>query len=58
MDRYDYNKKILNIIKKEIEENKEFRFIQLLWKLNIINHEDRFYEESEETFNKIVGEIK
>lgn len=58
MTRYEYNKKILNIIKNEIEENKDLRFIQLLWKLNIIDHEDHFYEESKETFDKLNGENK
>lgn len=58
MTRYEYNKKILDIIKQEIEKNKDLRFIQLLWNLNIVDHEDRFYEESKETFDKLNGEIK
>lgn len=58
MTRYEYNKKILNIIKNEIEKNKDLRFIQLLWNLNIIDHEDHFYEESKETFDKLNGENK
>lgn len=51
--RYENNKKILEILSKEIEEYQDFRFIQLLWKLGIVNNKDRFYEESSETLEKI-----
>ena len=58
MDRYSANKKIFDIIAKSIDENRDMRFIQILWALGIINKkdfliEDRFYEESEETLQKI-----
>lgn len=51
--RYENNKKILEILNREVEEYPDFRFIQLLWKLGIVNNEDRFYEESNETLEKI-----
>ena len=62
MDRYSANKKILDIIAKSIDENRDMRFIQILWALGIINSkndiiEDRFYEESEETLKKINTEF-
>lgn len=50
-ERYKYNKKLLDIISRAIEKYTDLRFIQLLWKLNIVNNEDRFYEESKETYN-------
>lgn len=50
-ERYEYNKKLLDIISQAIEKNPDLRFIQLLWKLNIVNNEDRFHEESKETYN-------
>lgn len=53
MTRQEYNRKILEKISKEVENNPDFRFIQLLWKMNIVNHEDKFYEESKETYSNI-----
>ena len=59
MTRYEANKKILNILAQTIENNHDLRFIQVLWKLGIINIcndcfiEDRFYEESETTLKKL-----
>ena len=52
-DRYENNIKILEILNKFLNKNKDLRFIQALWSLNIIDKEDRFYEESEETLSKI-----
>ena len=62
MDRYSANKKIFDILAKSIDENRDMRFIQILWALGIINSkndiiEDRFYEESEETLKKINTEF-
>lgn len=58
MKRIDANRKILGIIADEVEKNPDYRFIQLLWAMDLINAkdgniEDRFYEESDVTFNKI-----
>lgn len=54
MSRYESNKKILELLKKEVEENPDFRFIQLLWKIKIVDNTDRFYEESDITLKKCV----
>lgn len=54
MSRYESNKKILEQLKKEVEENPDFRFIQLLWKMKIVDNTDRFYEESDITLKKCV----
>ena len=58
MKRIDANRKILGIIAVEVEKNPDYRFIQILWAMDLINAEngnikDRFYEESDVTFNKI-----
>lgn len=54
-NRQEYNRKIASQISEMIEKCPDLRFIQILWALGIINHEDRFYEESDET-SKIVDE--
>lgn len=54
--RYNYNKKILTLLEKEIENNKEIRFMQLMYNIGIVGEEqDRFYEESKSTYNKITS---
>lgn len=58
MKRIDVNRKILEIIADKVEKYPDYRFIQLLWAMDLINAEngnieDRFYEESDVTFNKI-----
>lgn len=58
MKRIDVNRKILGIIADEVEKYPDYRFIQILWAMDLINTEngnieDRFYEESDVTFNKI-----
>lgn len=52
-NRQAYNRKIVSLISDMVEKCPDMRFIQLLWALGIVNREDRFYEESEET-NEIV----
>lgn len=53
-DRLKLNLKILDILKKLIEENPELRFKQLLCDLNIINDKsDTYTEESSITLDKI-----
>lgn len=57
--REEYNLKILNILESFLKEHPDFRFIQALWALNIVNRNennqiiDRFYEESNITLDKI-----
>ena len=54
--RYKYNKKILTLLEKEIENNKEIRFMQLMYNIGIVGEEqDRFYEESKSTYKKITS---
>ena len=61
--RQDYNKEILHEIDKYIEKYPDMRFIQILWSLGIINSKngvvlDRFYEEPQETLEKIIHTIR
>ena len=49
MSRNDTNKYILDKVADMVEKCPDMRFIQLLWALGIVNHEDRFYEESVRT---------
>ena len=59
------NREILSRIEEVIDKYPDFRFIQILWVLGIINNtpgvsinsspviEDRFYEESADTYEKL-----
>lgn len=51
--KYEANKQILEYIKEEIENHHELRFIQILWKLGIVDNTDRFAEESKTTLNRV-----
>lgn len=58
MERLKNNQEILQILNDTALKYPDMRFIQILWVLGIINKkdfliEDRFYEESEETLQKI-----
>ena len=58
MERLKNNQEILQILNDTALKYPDMRFIQILWTLGIINKkdfliEDRFYEESEETLQKI-----
>ncbi len=58
MERLKNNQEILQILNDTALKYPDMRFIQILWALGIINKkdfliEDRFYEESEETLQKI-----
>lgn len=53
MSRLEENKQILQKISNAIDKCPEMRFIQILWALNVVSHEDRYHEESEIT-KKIV----
>jgi uncharacterized protein YihD (DUF1040 family) len=56
-NRKKYNEKILTILQREVEENPELRFIQILHKVGIIDGTDKFYEEPKLTYEKIKKEI-
>lgn len=53
MTRKESNEELLNILKLFIIEHPELRFIQALWALGIVSLEDRFYEESDKTLDKV-----
>ena len=40
MKRIDANRKILGIIADEVEKNPDYRFIQILWAMDLINAEN------------------
>lgn len=52
-DRAKYNKECLEHLSRYLEAHPELRFIQALWALNIVDREDRFYEEPWVTVEKI-----
>ena len=56
--RYENNKQILEILKNSIEANKNLRFVQILWMLNIVDNIDRFYEEPWVTIKRISNTIE
>lgn len=59
MNRLETNVKILNIIKQLAYEFPDMRFNQLLMNVFIIlEGKDQFYEESEETLNRLRNYIK
>ena len=55
--RQEFNRKILEVISKRIEEAPYMRFCQLLWSLGIHTYDalnnDLFYEEPIETLKRI-----
>lgn len=53
MNRLDNNLKIHEIVGDYLIDHPELRYIQALWALGIISREDRFYEEPNETLDKI-----
>lgn len=57
MKRIEENRKIVQKLAEMIEHCPETRFIQLLWALNIVSSEDRFYEESSETLEKMMENV-
>lgn len=58
MNRLESNIKILNIVKQLAYEFPDMRFNQLLMNIAIIQSRDQFYEESEETLNRLRNYIK
>ncbi len=57
-ERKEYNIECLKELTDFIKVHPELRFIQALWALNIVDNEDRFYEESSVTLEKIRGAYK
>jgi|GEM_PF-3072169 hypothetical protein len=53
INRQKYNFKILKELEEFLQDRPDSRFIQALWSLNIVDEKDRFYEESNITFNKV-----
>ena len=58
MNRLESNIKILNIVKQLAYEFPDMRFNQLLMNIAIIQSRDQFYEESEQTLNRLRNYIK
>ena len=56
--RYPSNIQIIKEIIKDIKENKNQRFIQALWNLDIINTTDRYNEESTITLKRIQHKLE
>ena len=56
-NRQKSNKKLLTILKEYITKYPNFRFIQLLWLLDIVNNKDRFYEESAQTLEIVLKKL-
>lgn len=60
MNRLEHNLKILKELEQFFIKNPDQRFIQGLWNTNIINSNDdmviidKYSEESEKTFNKLL----
>lgn len=52
-NRYEYNYRIIERIIKEIENNHDLRFNQILYYLGIVNNEDSFYKEPSEVLKTI-----
>jgi hypothetical protein len=65
MTRQEANRKILNLLSATIEQHPDWRFHQILQNLDVNLRDvatlrcfDQFYEESEETFNRIEATAK
>ena len=59
INRQKYNLEILNKLQEFLKKHPDFRFIQALWALDIIDRDennliiDRFYEEPDKTLGKV-----
>lgn len=53
MNHLESNLKINLEVLKNVFHEPELRYIQLLWAMHIVDHEDRFYETSTNTLNKV-----
>ena len=52
-ERDKYNKECLEKLSVILEQHPELRFIQALWALDIVDREDRFFEEPNITLERI-----
>ena len=57
LERQKCNLEILGKLESFLKEHPDFRFIQALWALNIVDKEDRFYEEPGKTLDKVNNAI-
>lgn len=55
--RRKYNNKILKIVKDFLKENPEFKFVQCLFLLGVVTNIDRYDEESEITYKRIINKL-
>ena len=53
-----YKRRIVCLIRDMVEKCPDVRFIQLLCALGIVNREDRFYEESDETIEIVIKNME
>ena len=59
INRQKYNLAVLSKLQEFLQKNPDFRFIQALWALDIIDRDennliiDRFYEEPDKTLEKV-----
>lgn len=51
--RENYNVQILEELREYLLKNPSIRFCQALYNLKIVDKEDRFYEESSKTLNRV-----
>jgi len=58
INRKKYNFTILKKLEEFLKGHPDFRFIQALWALNIVDREDRFYEEPDKTLDKVKKSLK
>lgn len=58
MNRQENNLKLLDIIKAEVLKYPDMRFHQLLWTIGATIEGDQFYEESEDTLNRVKTILK
>lgn len=58
MKRQEYNQIIFNELRNYLSEHSDIRFIQALYNLNIVDNEDRFYEESQITLERMGNILK
>lgn len=54
MTRLEANLKIVYYLEEFFKQNPDMRFQQALYGLNIITNEDKFYEESVDTYERLL----
>lgn len=57
-NRYEYNQKILELLKIYLDKYPDVRFVQALWSLGLVDKKtDKFYEESQITYTNLINKI-